>query len=266
MDSIRPMENYPEPSLFSGRQPQPYLTTVEPGPPLSPRQVPQDDSRRSSIADLPRAGVFRPPIPEHLSATTPHRYGSLGTAHSSPGYTRSPIPPSIAPQQQQQQQFQQQPLLHPLSNVSSPPGSSVGRRHTSADIRQHGWSPFGGGGGTGSGAPPHWPPSPHQTPTTTGDQHVQDVLSRYEMGAPRRFQSTSRQVTPPLNSDGGPPSMLTADGGGWNTLPRTSRREVSLPPTRRSSMASNVHSLLNPTDKTDDAPLSNEDRKRRRLD
>lgn len=258
LDNVRALEN-PHESLLPGRQPFFTNISVEPGPPLSPRQLPQDDSRRPSVADVPRTNMIRPPVPPHLAAT-PRRYGSIGAANSSPNSNRSPAPP-IAPQQH--------PLPHPLSTVSSPPGSSLGRRHTSADIRQHGWpasatSPFSSSSNTPGGAAPHWPPSPHRTPASS-DQQVRDVLARYEMGAPRRFQNNSRHATPPLTTDTTPPT-LSVDNNWTLNGPKFPRHESSLPATRRSSMASNVHSLLNPTEKADDDRSTGEDRKRRRLE
>jgi hypothetical protein len=60
----------------------------------------------------------------------------------------------------------------------------------------------------------------------------------------------------------------TWSAGSSNGVPRFPRYDSSLPATRRSSMASNVHSLLNPTD-TSERPEEDdqilEDRKRKRL-
>lgn len=256
LDHVRALEIPHEPVL-PGRQPYLASVSIDPGPPLSPRQIPQDESRRPSVVDGPRTGVIRPPVPAHF-AVTPRRYGSIGAANSSPNYGRPPIPP-VPPQQQ--------PLPHPLSTVSSPPGSNIGRRHTSADIRQHGWPPSSSSPFPSSMAGPaisHWPPSPHRTPTSS-DQQVQDVLARYEMGAPRRLQGNSRHATPPLTADTTPPTFNVDSGWGLSGL-KLPRQESSLPATRRSSMASNVHSLLNPTERTEDDRAPNEDRKRRRLE
>ena len=257
LEGVRTLE-IPHESLLPARQP--FLANViESAPPLSPRQIPQDDSRRPSVADIPRPNVIRPHVPQHF-AVTPRRYGSIGAANSSPNYGRPPIPPTTASQPQQ--------LPHPLSTVSSPPGSSVGRRHTSADIRQHGWpapgsSPFSSN--VAGNPASHWPPSPpHRTPTSS-DQQVQDVLARYEMGAPRRLQSNSRHATPPLSTDTAPPTFNVDNGWSFGG-PKLIRHHDSLPATRRSSMASNVHSLLNPTERTEDDRATSEDRKRRRLD
>jgi len=261
LDSVRGFDN-PHDAPLSGRQP--YFTNmpVDPGPPLSPRQVPQDDSRRPSMVDATRPNTIRPAVPQHL-AVSPHRYDSVGTASSSPNYNRPQVP------------VQQHLAPHPLSSVSSPQGPNLARRHTSADIRQHGWaptgtSPFSSGntaGNVSGNATTAWPPSPHRTPTSS-EQQVRDVLAQYEMGRPRRHQDTSRHATPPLTTDTTPPT-LNVDSGWTFGGPKFPRHESSLPATRRSSMASNVHSLLNPAETAERADeddlVLGEDRKRKRL-
>ncbi|KAE8308491.1 HSF-type DNA-binding-domain-containing protein [Aspergillus transmontanensis] len=260
LDSVRALEHPPDPYL-SIRQPYVPTVSIDPGPPLSPRQMPQEDSRRPSVIDATRPNMIRPPVPSHL-AVSPRRYGSIGAANSSPTYSRPQVPTVIPPQQ---------PVPHPLSSVSSPPGPNLARRHTSADIRQHGWpppgvSPFQSAHQPGTATAP-WSPSPHRTQTSS-DQQVREVLAQYEMGAPRRLQDTSRHATPPLNPDqtnSGP----TADNS-WTLGPRFPRHDTSLPATRRSSMASNVHSLLNPADTAErpdeEQHATLEDRKRKRLE
>ncbi|KAL4787541.1 HSF-type DNA-binding-domain-containing protein [Aspergillus varians] len=258
LDTVRTLE-HPSDVYLSVRQPHIPSVAVDPGPPLSPRQMPQDDSRRPSMMD-PSRNMIRPPIPPHLSAS-PRRYGSIGAANSSPNYSRPQIPSIVTPQA---------PVPHPLSSASAsePPGPNLARRHTSADIRQHGWpppgvSPFPPTQPSSQGPSP-WSPSPHRTPTSS-DQQVRDVLAQYEMGAPRRFQDTSRHATPPLNPDQQGP---TDNGWGFGG-PRFPRHESSLPATRRSSMASNVHSLLNPADtaeRPDEDQHAVDDRKRKRLE
>ncbi|OJJ46357.1 hypothetical protein ASPZODRAFT_1954346 [Penicilliopsis zonata CBS 506.65] len=264
LDAVRSLDNSHEP-VPPARQPFFTNVTVDTGPPLSPRQIPQSDSRRPSISvvDTSRSSMIRPPVPPHL-AVSPRRYGSIGAANSSPNYNRPPVPPPVPPQQ---------PIPHPLSTVSSPPGGpNLARRHTSADIRQHGWSPsglspFASANVPASNSAAPWPPSPHRTPTSS-EQQVREVLAQYEMGVPRRFHDNSRHGTPPLATDT-PPSTLSVEGGWAVGGPRFPRYESSLPATRRSSMASNVHSLLNPADTAErpneDSPMG-EDRKRRRLD
>ncbi|KAL4902856.1 hypothetical protein BDW74DRAFT_58661 [Aspergillus multicolor] len=250
LDVVRALE-HPDPRLLHIPS-----VAVDPGPPLSPRQMPQDDSRRPSFVT---SNMIRPPVPPHLSAS-PRRFGSIGAANSSPNYSRPQVPSIVTPQP---------PAPHPLSSASSPPGPNLARRHTSADIRQHGWpppgvSPFPPNQPSSQGPSP-WSPLPLRTPTSS-DQQVRDVLAQYEMGAPRRFQQDiSRHATPPLHPDQqGPTDNGWAFGG-----PRFPRHESSLPATRRSSMASNVHSLLNPADtaeRPDEDQHAAEDRKRKRLE
>ncbi|CAG7916985.1 unnamed protein product [Penicillium olsonii] len=256
IETVRALET-PHEALMPSRPPF-FANIAETGPPLSPRQMPQDDPRRQSMMDpTPRPNnMIRPPVPPHLSVS-PRRYGSIGGANSTP-YARPP-PPAAAPPPQ--------PTPHPLS-VSTSPGPSLARRHTSADIRQHGWSPSAGSpyppGNLPSGP---WPPSPGQQTPVSSDQQVRDVLAQYEMGAPRRLQEQSRHATPPTAEPS--PSMLGVDNGwaiGGSRFPHGS----SLPATRRSSMASNVHSLLNPADTAErpdeDQQAMADDRKRKRLE
>lgn len=251
-EMIRSLEEPHEP-LLSGRQP--YFSNITLDPPLSPRQVAQDDPRRHSLLGAPRPNFFRPPVPSHLSSS-PRRYGSIGAANSIPNYHRSAHP-------------QLPPSQHPLASASSPPGPNLGRRHTSADIRLPGWSGHGTASPLASGqSSGHWPSSPNQNHHSHGDQHVRDVLAQYEMGG-SRASFASRQPTPPLTSDT-TPSTLSAESG-WSfpgsKFPSRSM-DISAPATRRSSMASNVHSLLNPAETAEsrepDEPMS-EDRKRKRL-
>jgi hypothetical protein len=258
LDSVRSLEN-PHETLLSSRQPYFANMSIDPGPPLSPRQVGQDDSRRPSLADTSKPNVIRPPVPQHL-AVSPRRYGSISTGNSSPNYNRPHIPP------------QQPPMPHPLSSVSSPPGPNLARRHTSADIRQHGWPPTGTSpfpsANASSNSSVQWPPSPRRVPTSS-EQHVRDVLAQYEISGSKRQHDMSRHATPPLTSDTAPSSTLNVDNGWTVGGPRFLRHEASLPATRRSSMASNVHSLLNPTDTAERADVDDsmlmEDRKRKRL-
>lgn len=263
LDSVRALET-PHESLLSNRQ-QPFyanVTSEAGGPPLSPRQIPQDGSRRPSLADVSKPSPVRPPVPQHL-AVSPRRYGSIGAGHGSSGYGRPPPPPPPP--------HQQPPISHPLSSVSSPPEPNLARRHTSADIRQHGWPPTGvspfANASSNSSAP--WPPSPLRAPTSS-EQQVRDVLAQYDIGGSKRRNDISRHATPPMGSDSLPPSAssshLNVDSS-WSGGPKFSRVE-SLPATRRSSMASNVHSLLNPTDtaeRPEEEDTVMEDRKRKRL-
>ncbi|KAF2107861.1 HSF-type DNA-binding-domain-containing protein [Lophiotrema nucula] len=236
------------------------------GPPLSPRQVPQDnltDSRRGSLAGLSRQATFKPPVPAHI-AISPRRYGSIGTGNYSPSSARTPAshqPPPPPPPA----------IQHPgggLGSSTSPP-YNLYRRHTSADIRTHGWqpqppshSPYASGQNS-----TQWPSSPHRAPIGGGDQQLRDALESYQLPRGPRQQS-SRQGTPPLTSDT-TPSTLSADSSWSLPGPRFGFKGIDTPgpPTRRSSMASNVHSLLNPAETAERADEDDPDeaRKRKRI-
>lgn len=249
IDSARGFETPHDPSLAAK---QLYYANVPADPPLSPRQMPHDDSRRPSVVDSSRPNMIRPPVPTHLSVSSRH-YGSTGAANNSPNSNRPQPPPAIPPQ----------PTPHPLSSTSTSP--NLGRRHTSADIRQHGWpptgvSPFPVANQGGSGAP--WASAPHP------DQHLQESLARYQIPGARPFPPNSRNTSPPPNNDAGLPT-LNVDSGWSIGGPNHPRHGVSLPATRRSSVASNVHSLLNPADtaeQPDGEEAIAEDRKRKRLE
>ncbi|KAF2263774.1 hypothetical protein CC78DRAFT_266944 [Lojkania enalia] len=264
-EMLRALEEPQEP--LSARQQ--YFSQLDSAnaPPLSPRQVPQDnfnEQRRGSLAGSSRQGPFKPPVPAHI-AISPRRYGSIGTGNYSPSSARTPAshqPPPPPPPS----------IQHPgstLGNSTSPP-YNLYRRHTSADIRTYGWppqppshSPYTSGHNSSQ-----WPSSPHRTPIGEHDQQLRDTLEKYKLsGGPR--QQSSRQGTPPLTSDT-TPSTLSADS--WS-LPGA-RFPVALkgfdtpgPPTRRSSMASNVHSLLNPAETAERADEDDPDeaRKRKRI-
>ncbi|EGE07216.1 hypothetical protein TEQG_06289 [Trichophyton equinum CBS 127.97] len=175
LEYIRTLEN-PQEAMLAGRPPY-FAMSMDPGPPpLSPRQVCQDDGRRPS-------GI-RHPLPPHITIS-PHRQGSLG-GNPTPIYSKPHIP--------------HQSTLHPLSSVTSPPGPNLARRHTSADIRQHGWPPSAGPSPNSQYGPNpsmQWPSSPGRNHNSS-DQHVRDALARYELGGPRRQQERSRHVTPPF--------------------------------------------------------------------
>ncbi|KAI9840301.1 MAG: hypothetical protein M1837_001788 [Sclerophora amabilis] len=252
------LRSHEEPADLFGRQP--YFSNLTIDAPVSPRQTAQDDPRRSNLLNAPRPNFFRPPVPSHLSVS-PRRFGSVGHSGHSPSAFRPHIPPPP-------------PAQHPLASVTSPP-MNLGRRHTSGDIRDHGWqgpvptrSPFASGDSSS-----HWPSSPSRTPTAgESSQQVRDVLAQYEI-QPRRPSYGSRHPTPPLTNDT-TPSRTSAESGwsltGFGSGPKYSLKttEISAPPTRRSSMASNVHSLLNPANTAERAPeddSANEDRKRKRI-
>jgi hypothetical protein len=267
LDLVRALEN-PHEALLSGRQPYFSHMTLD-APPLSPRQMPFDESRRSSTQMLeppPRPNPARPSLSSHI-AISPRRFGSIGGGggggggQASPGFARPPLP-QPPPQQ-----------LHPLSTVVSPPlPAGLARRHTSADIREHGWhQPNANGSPFASGTSSvQWPSSPHYGPHS-GDQQLRDHLASYDMAGPRRQTISSRQQSPPLVAEN-PPSGFNADTVPWSIggpkFPRPAFDLHSAPATRRSSLASNVHSLLNPAETAERADEDDgllDDRKRKRL-
>ena len=231
--------------------------------PLSPRQAPIDERRPSAHAIPPRPNILRPQVPiQHNMPMPQRRYGSIGTANPLPNYHR-PV--------QHQTQIHQPPSQHPLSMVSEPPGPNMGRRHTSADIRVPGWPGHGTDSPLASGqSSAHWPSSPTQAPIN-GDQNIRDHLASYELGAPRKSFS-SHQTTPPLTSTDTSSSTMSMESAWSNPNPFGAskfqpRHLDSAPQTRRSSMASTVHSLLNPAEtaeRDEDDPMG-DDRKRKRL-
>ncbi|KAL9614889.1 MAG: hypothetical protein Q9167_000631 [Letrouitia subvulpina] len=258
LEIMRHFDDTPE-SLLSGRQP--HFSNMALDTPVSPRQAVHEERRPSLQALPPRPNFFRPAVPSPFNVS-PRRYGSIGTANAPlPNYHRSvqPHPPHHPPTQ------------HPLASVSSPPGSgpNLGRRHTSADIRVPGWPPHQDAvSPTTSGqSSAHWPSSPHQTPSAS-DQQVRETLASYEFGAASRQSFSSHQATPPLTSDTTPSAFSGESGWSLGAPKFPSRHLDSAPQTRRSSMASNVHSLLNPADtaeRDEEDPLGPDDRKRKRL-
>ncbi|KAF2834909.1 hypothetical protein M501DRAFT_943021 [Patellaria atrata CBS 101060] len=261
----------PQDPLPSARQQYFGNLGMDSGPPISPRQYPQDDQQRrpSLVTANSRQGAFRPPAAPHLSIS-PRRYGSIGGASGnySPSSSRPtqqpPPPPPPPPMHQQQQQ-------HPLASVSSPP-ANLSRRHTSADIRLHGWnagappppqSPYASGQNSGQ-----WPSSPHRTPISD-NQQLRDVLAQYSF----QPSSRSRQPTPPPSAEGNGENGWALPGqrypfrAGAGLGLGLGGVETPGPPTRRSSMASNVHSLLNPAETAEraDEEEREEDRKRKRV-
>lgn len=268
-EMLRVLEVPEEP--LSARQPF-FMQLDNSQPPLSPRQMPQDhgsESRRGSLAGLqPRqAPPFKPPVPAHL-AISPRRYGSIGTGNYSPSSARTPATHQPPPPPPPSIQHPGGTLGSNLGTSSSPP-YNLYRRHTSADIRTHGWqpqppshSPYASGQNS-----TQWPSSPHRPPIGGEDQQLRNALESYQIPRGPRQQS-SRHGTPPLTSDT-TPSTLSADSS-WS-LPGARYPFKGLdtpgPPTRRSSMASNVHSLLNPADTQERADEDDPDeaRKRKRM-
>ncbi|KAL7276928.1 Flocculation suppression protein [Rhizina undulata] len=235
---------------------QPFLSSlsIDNSAPLSPRQRPaEDESRRSSFSgQLRPGGYFRTPAPPPIP-NPPRRFGSVGIGSSSPNALRPQHPPQQPPQQ------------HPLVSSYHSSPSHLSRRHTSADIRLHGWqasSPF-----SGIGQSSHWPPSPNRTPNPP--DNPREAMANYDIQQHRPANSLfSMQTTPPL-------SETTPNGteSGWNfggKFPPAREAGHTAPPTRRSSMvSSSVHALLNPTDSAGDRDgISDgepDDRKRKRL-
>lgn len=259
METIsRGMEDPNEPPLSSSR---PYFSNLSLDNPPSPRQVPQDDTRRSSFLGVPssRQNFHRPPIPSHLSLTARRGYGSIGgpgTGQSSPNSQRAPAPPSAPPP-------------HPLANASSPP-SNLSRRHTSADIRNVvGWQPTSSPFASGQSSS-HYPSSPKRTAAhmANEDQRIRDSFSMYSLSGATHGHSISRPTTPPYTNGNAAEHLNSWSWGG----PRdkgvsTLFRDNSGPPTRRGSMAH----ILNPAETAERAEeheedmLREEDRKRKRL-
>ena len=242
---------------MSGRQP--YFSNMALAEPSSPRTGSIEERRPSLHAIPPRQSALRPqppPPPSQSSVMPQRRYGSIGTA-------QQPLPNYHRPYQAQTQIPQSMPQ-HPLANVSEP-GPNMGRRHTSADIRVPGWPPQSQGSPTSGQSSGHWPSSP----THSSDQHVRDQLASYEFGR-SRTNFGSHQETPPSLSHDTTPSTLSVDST-WSWANSSSKFPPrildSAPQTRRSSMASNVHSLLNPAEtaeRDEEDPLGDE-RKRKRL-
>lgn len=280
IDQLRTVEEHREP-LFPHKPSffQPNNAPLEPPMPMSPRQRPFDDSRRPSLQGLPglpRPAGVRAPVPSYLQVS-PRRYGSIGTGSGAYSPSRPNYPPPPPPPQQPQPQ-------HPLATMTSPP-SNLPRRHTSADIRLEGWEGGQPPQSYGQGTSPYasgqsssaWPSSP-RAPANPGDQQIRDALAQYEL--PRVSNAGSRQPSPAPPHDTGPPSFNTNSFGsnyansndaGWQ-LPGArfpfKGLETPGPPTRRSSMASNVHSLLNPADTAEregEDEGGPDERKRKRL-
>ncbi|PQE24829.1 hypothetical protein CJF31_00008074 [Rutstroemia sp. NJR-2017a BVV2] len=222
--------------------------------PPSPRQMPQDEGRRSSFLGVPpRQNFYRPPVPSHLSL--PRRtYGSIGgagTSQSSPGSLRSQPPPPPPPP-------------HPLSSVKSPP-ANLSRRHTSADIRNvPGWqansSPFASGQSSSQ-----WPSSPKRTPTNEDDR-IRESFSSYSLTAATQGRDISRPTTPPFSNGSTSDHLNTWSWGGRDKGLSSLFKDNSGPPTRRGSMAH----ILNPAETAEreeehEEEMREEDRKRKRL-
>ncbi|RYP52018.1 hypothetical protein DL768_002701 [Monosporascus sp. mg162] len=246
-DHFRSLDEPQEPPYSSRSQ---YFANID-NLPVSPRQLPQDDQRRVGMSQS-RGNFHRPAVPSNLSVNSRRPYGSIGgnTAPSSPSPLR-PQPPPPAPA----------PLQH--TSLEPLPGS-LARRHTSADIRAHGWQ-ANQPAYPPSGPPPlHWPPSPSRAPVE--DPRVRESFSHYPSAG--TLQSHSRPATPPPFSNG-IHGLESLSSWSWNSASRENKnlavKDSSLPPTRRGSMAH----ILNPTDtyeRDEEDPRSDDDyRKRKRL-
>ena len=296
IDALRTMDepHQQQEPLFAHRQsffqPNNHHAPLEPAVPMSPRQRPFDESRRPSLQGPSLQGPGRPlgvraPVPQYLQVS-PRRYGSIGTGGNGaysptsnrPPYANAinppPAPPPVQPPQQQ----------HPLATMTSPP-SNLPRRHTSADIRVQGWEggqppppgPYGQGtspyqSGQSSGA---WPSSP-RTAANPGDQQIRDTLAQYEL--PRVHHPGSRPHSPGPTDSGPPsfnnnsfatPSYANPNDAGWQLPGARFPFKGLADGSRRSSMASNVHSLLNPADTAEregeDEGAPDDIRKRKRV-
>ncbi|KAG9205034.1 hypothetical protein G6514_009493 [Epicoccum nigrum] len=272
-DMLRSLDQPDEPP--SSRQSY-FMQIDNNGPPLSPRALPHDqypDSRRGSLAALSqqRQTPVKPAVPAHL-AISPRRYGSIGAGTYSPSSARPPVAHQPPPPPPPPPPSIQAPVGDGGNNAASgasPPYNHFQRRHTSADIRTVGWqpqpppvhSPFASGHNS-----TQWPSSPHRTPIGGGDEQLRNALESYQLPRGPRGR-TSRQGTPP---DGPPSSSSLNPDSGW-TLPGARYPfkgfDTPGPPTRRSSMASNVHSLLNPAETAEraDEDELEDPRKRKRL-
>lgn len=268
-DMLRTLDQPEEPVSARGSY---FMQVDNNGPPLSPRAMPHDqypDSRRGSLAGLPRQTPVKPPVPAHL-AISPRRYGSIGTGNYSPSSARPPVAHQPPPPPPPPPPSIQAPGGNGGNNVgsgASPPYNHFQRRHTSADIRTVGWqqqppptqSPYASGHNS-----TQWPSSPYRAPIGGGDEQLRNALESYQLPRGPRGR-TSRQGTPP----DGPPSSLNPDSG-WS-LPGARYPfkgfDTPGPPTRRSSMASNVHSLLNPAETAEraDEDEPEDPRKRKRM-
>lgn len=255
-ETIRSLDDSHDPLFSNNRQ---FFSNLE-NPPVSPRQLAQDDPRRNSLA-VPQVrppNYYRPSVPSNLSISTRRPYGSIGasTTQCSPSALRPQIPPPP-------------PGPHPLANVELPP-SSLARRHTSADIRAHGWQPtpppF-----VSSGPPStHWPSSPSRVPPE--EQRIRESLSTYSLQSNSQPHSRPASPPPPFANGGGGGGIDSFGSWSWNAANRgdnknLSIRDSSAPPTRRGSMAH----ILNPTDTAEREdedeidPRGEDDRKRKRL-
>ncbi|KAJ3567072.1 hypothetical protein NPX13_g6899 [Xylaria arbuscula] len=216
-----------EPPVSSRGQ---YFANLD-NPPVSPRQLAQDSRAPAPSA---RNNNFSPPTLAHSLSLPPHLYDP-----------QAPPPP---------------PGPHPLAAVEPPP-NSLARRHTSADIRAHGWQPTQPQY-LGSGPPSsNWPSSPSRAPVD--DHRMREAPSGYSLSRP------ATPPAPPFSNGNYGSSFESLNNWSWNSANRENKnlsiRDISTPPTRRGSMAH----ILNPTDtverENEDDPRGDDDRKRKRM-
>ncbi|KAI4869090.1 hypothetical protein F4820DRAFT_61983 [Hypoxylon rubiginosum] len=240
---FRSVDEPHEPPFPNSRQ---FFANID-NPPVSPRQLAQDDQRRLGVHQPRGTNFYRPTVPSNLSRRP---YGSIGgsTTQSSPSPLRTQAPPPGAGP-------------HPLANVEPPP-SGLPRRHTSADIRAHGWQPNPPPPYVSSGPPSsHWPSSPSRAPQE--EQRIREPPPHY---------SLSRPATPPAPFSNGSigNGLESLNNWSWNSAngrenKNLAIKDMSAPPTRRGSMAH----ILNPTDtveRDEEDPRGDDDpRKRKRM-
>ncbi|TQV94761.1 hypothetical protein V2A60_005779 [Cordyceps javanica] len=251
---VRTFEEAPEPLYSSSRS---YLGNVD-NAPVSPRQLPQDDGRRAApgIAQMRAQPPYRPLVSSNLTSGS-RRFGSIGGTspnQSSPLRNAAPAPP---------------PAPHLLS-ANEPAGMGMGRRHTTADIRAHGWQAVTAPYPPSNPPSAPWPSSPSRVPPE--DQRIRESLSSYSLQSASHGHPQSRPTTPPPPTANGTANGHDTFGGwGWNsTNSRDGRgplfKDSSAPPTRRGSMAHilNPSNAENRSDEDDDV-RGEDDRKRKRM-
>lgn len=221
LEFIRNQDTLPPVDLRT-RQTSFAIPQFENGPPMSPFQLAQDDSRRGSMfgtSAAPRQGFFRPPLPHRNTA-------ELALARRADLGDLGPIRGATPPREFKQPTSMEPPTSPTADPHATSPPSYLSRRHTSADIRPQSWlsvvgsnneqqiaqqnSPFASGQSSSN-----WPSSPHRTPNVnTGEQQLRDSLARYQLSGndsrppPPQGQGASRNSTPPQPHAPGEPSNM----------------------------------------------------------
>lgn len=255
------------------------------GPPgphhlLSPRRFGSISASSSSpSAPRPLHGHTFPPPPSNLhheaSASPPHP-SSGPHSYLSRRHTSADIRSDGWNPLQAQAQAQAQSQTQTQTPAEPPPTFQT-------------QSPFASGYNS-----TQWPSSPQRTPNA-GDQQLRDSLARYQLGgsvaetpAPNHFGNNAKNsASPSAQHPGLNPNHSNANNDQAAPANNTHENSWTLPParfpfkdhlkdpfapsgpsTRRSSMASNVHNLLNPmagADADDDDVGPDELRKRKRV-